>query len=51
MIYYTLVEPAKANGIEPFAYMNYLITNIASATSVENYEKLLTWNLDPKLVK
>ena len=45
MIYYTLIETAKANDLEPFAYISYLTKHIANANSVEEYEQLLPWNV------
>jgi transposase len=44
-IYYSLIETAKANGIEPYDYLKYLIENIAAADTVEAYEALLPWNM------
>lgn len=44
-IYYSLIETAKANGIEPYEYLKYLIENIAAADTVEAYEALLPWNM------
>ena len=44
-IYYSLIETAKANDIEPYEYLKYLIENIAAADTVEAYEALLPWNM------
>ena len=44
-IYYSLIETAKANVIEPYEYLKYLIENIAAADMVEAYEALLPWNM------
>jgi transposase len=44
-IYYSLIETAKANGIEPYDYLKFLIENIATADTVEAYEALLPWNM------
>lgn len=44
-IYYSLIETAKANGIEPYEYLKYLIENVAAADTVEAYEALLPWNM------
>jgi hypothetical protein len=41
---YSLIETAKANGLEPFAYIKYVLQHIASADSVEKLEALLPWN-------
>lgn len=44
-IYYSLIETAKANGIEPYDYLKFLIENIATADTVEAYEALMPWNM------
>lgn len=42
---YSLIETAKANGIEPHAYLTHLFTHLPTATSVEHFEALLPWNV------
>ena len=44
-LYFTLVESAKANGLEPFEYIKYVVNNIAAAQTVEDFEALLPWNM------
>ena len=44
---YTLVETAKNNGIEPYKYFSTLFHTLPYAASVDDYEKLLPWNLCP----
>jgi transposase len=44
-IYYSLIETAKANDIEPYEYLHFLISKIAAADTVEAYEALLPWNM------
>lgn len=51
MIYFTLIETAKANNLESFFYMKHVVENIATAKSVEDYEKLLPWNVPLATVK
>lgn len=41
---YTLVESAKANGIEPFDYLNLIFKELPSAKTVEQLEILLPHN-------
>ncbi|WP_426152528.1 IS66 family transposase [Pseudomonas sp. DC3000-4b1] len=41
---YSLIETAKANGREPYAWLRYVLERLAMATSVEDYEALLPWN-------
>ncbi len=38
---YSLVETAKANGLEPYAYLRHLLTELPKATTVEAIEALL----------
>ncbi|MGH7746088.1 MAG: IS66 family transposase [Steroidobacteraceae bacterium] len=42
---YSLVESAKANGVEPHAYLSRLYTELPHLTTVEDYEALLPWNV------
>jgi hypothetical protein len=41
---YSLIESAKANGVEPHAYLTHLFTQLPAATSAEHFEALLPWN-------
>lgn len=41
---YSLIETAKANGLEPHAYLHHVLTHIAAADTVEKIEALLPWN-------
>lgn len=43
---YSLIETAKANNLEPSAYIGYVLSRIADATTVEQIEALLPWNVD-----
>jgi len=38
---YSLVETAKANGVEPHAYLTHLFAKLPCARSVEDFEALL----------
>jgi transposase len=46
---YSLVETAKANGLEPSSYIKYILDHIANADTLEKLEALLPWNA-PKSV-
>jgi len=50
-VYYTLIETAKANSIDPFRYMLHLCTHIASVEDVAGVEALLPWNVKDLLAK
>ncbi|NKQ12823.1 IS66 family transposase [Pseudomonas sp. SST3] len=41
---YSLIETAKANGQEPYAYLRHILERLPGATSAEDYEALLPWN-------
>jgi len=38
---YRLIETAKASGIEPYAYLRTVLTELPQATSVDEFEVLL----------
>ena len=42
---YSLVETAKANGLEPYAYLRHVFRELPKAQSVEDIEALLPWNI------
>jgi len=44
---YSLVETAKANGQEPYAWLRHALERLPMASSVEDYEALLPWNCSP----
>lgn len=41
---YSLIETAKANGLEPSAYIQHVLSHIAEADTLEKLEQLLPWN-------
>lgn len=41
---YSLIETAKANNLEPSAYIEHVLTHIAEADTLEKLEQLLPWN-------
>ena len=47
---YSLVETAKENGHEPYAYIKRVLTELPSANTVEHIERLLPTNMQPELV-
>ena len=42
---YSLIETAKANGIEPYDYLRYLYSELPKANTVEQIESLLPFNI------
>nr|WP_225736201.1 MULTISPECIES: IS66 family transposase [Halomonas] len=48
---YSLIETAKANGLEPSAYIHHVLTHIADAVTLEQLETLLPWNAELPALK
>jgi len=46
---YSLVETAKANGQEPYAWLRHALERLPQASSVEDFEALLPWNCTPQM--
>ena len=44
---YSLIECAKANGLEPYAYLRHVFTELPKAQSLAEVEALLPTRLDP----
>jgi len=45
---YSLIETAKANGLEPYAYLRFLFAQLPKAKIVEDIEVLLPGNVKPE---
>ncbi len=43
--YYSLIETAKANGLEPYDYLYKMLKRLPYAEKVEDFEALLPWNI------
>jgi len=46
--FYSLVETAKANGQETYAWLRHALERLPQASSIEDYEALLPWNCVPQ---
>jgi transposase len=44
---YSIIETAKANGLEPYHYLKHLFTELPKANSEADVQKLLPWQIDP----
>ena len=44
-IYYSLIESAKANDLEPLAYLSHILKALPYADTVEKLEQLLPWSI------
>ncbi|MFT6303249.1 MAG: transposase [Granulosicoccus sp.] len=42
---FSLIESAKPNGVEPYAYLQYVIGHIAAADTDEVLDALMPWNM------
>jgi len=42
---FLLIESAKANQLEPYAYIEYILNHIGAADTLEKIEALLPWNV------
>ena len=47
---YSIIETAKANKLEPYAYIRTLFTRLPGCESLESFEKLLPWNVELEAV-
>jgi transposase len=48
-VIYSLVQTAKANQVEPYLWLRYVLRELPKAHSLEQIEALLPWNLESKL--
>lgn len=49
-LFYSLVETAKKNALEPYAYLRYLFGNLPQAKSELDLKKLMPQYIDPELI-
>ena len=45
MTLYTLIETAKANGVEPYWYLRALFEQLPTFSPDGDYDELLPWNI------
>ena len=50
-IFYSLIKTAQANGIEPYAYLRYILERIRECKVESDYEALLPWNIPADQLK
>jgi transposase len=48
---YSLIMTAKANDLDPFHYLRHVFTELPKATTLEDIEQLLPWNVDRDAIK
>jgi hypothetical protein len=49
-IIYSVIETAKANDLEPYAYLRRVFSVLPAATSVADIEALLPWNIEREVL-
>ena len=42
---YSLIESAKANSLEPYAYLRHVFKKVPMAVTIEDVEAWLPWNI------
>lgn len=47
---FSLIETAKANKLEPYAYLRYIFDRLPLVSELNDYEVLLPWNLTPQML-
>lgn len=47
---YSIIETAKQNGLNPYAYLHYIFTRVPGITAETEWEELLPHNVDPDVV-
>ena len=48
--FFSLIETAKANGLEPYAYLRYIFTKLPLAQTEQDLKDLLPYNIDPTTI-
>ena len=48
---YSLIETAKANGLEPYRYLRYLFERLPQASTTEEHRALLPWHLSAEEIR
>ncbi|QEN06323.1 transposase domain-containing protein [Thiospirochaeta perfilievii] len=44
--FYSIIETAKLNGLNPYAYLKWLFENVVLLSEGESMEHLTPWNCD-----
>ena len=48
---YSLIEAAKASGLDPYGYLRHVFTELPKATTVEDIEALLPHRVEPDTLR
>ena len=49
-IFFSLIETAKANSLEPYGYLRYIFEKLPYSQTQQDLEKLLPQNIDPNFI-
>lgn len=49
--WYSLMETAKANGLEPYHYLKHVFERLPLAQTDADIDQLLPWNIDPESIR
>ena len=44
--WYSLIQSAKLNAVEPYLYLRYVLSRLPDSGDPEGYPPLLPWNID-----
>ena len=42
---YSMIETAKANGVEPYRWLSHVLAKLPAAKTADDYEALMPWNM------
>jgi hypothetical protein len=48
--FFSLIETAKANGLEPYAYLRHIFKKLPLAQTEQDFKDLLPYNMDPATI-
>ena len=48
--FFSLIETAKANGLEPYAYLRHIFEKLPLAQTEQDLKDLLPYNMDPATI-
>ena len=48
--FFSLIETAKANGLEPYGYLRYIFKKLPLVQTEQDLKDLLPYNIDPAII-
>jgi transposase len=49
-VIYSLLETAKANGLEPYAWLRQVLNELPAAKTVDDVDVLMPWHVKNKII-